>query len=134
MKLIDSSVTIDCVTSNGKDASFFSQRSFMLSGDESRRLTERINAENFRMRTSGIRYSSEWHVAGDPTLLIILGGSMRIFLRNEEYKDFTVGTMFIAEDYLDYDIEFDNLIHGHRAQVIGDEELFAIHLKLNKRV
>ena len=66
-------------------------------------------------------------------LLVILKGTIRIELRNGMTKDFSAGELFIAEDYLLPDIVFDNTIHGHRAEVVGKEDLAVLHLKLEKR-
>ena len=96
-------------------------------------LSEQIAAVNFRLRTSDVSYASDWHVAGDPTLLIILSGYIQIELRNGETKRFSRGEMFIAEDHLKNKVNYDENVHGHRAQVIGEDELQVVHLKLNKR-
>lgn len=124
---------ITVVTNNGQEASFFTQKSFQLEGDAQRMLTEQIQAVNFRLRSSDSSYSSSWHVAGDPTLLVILNGVVRIELRNGETKDFKAGEMFIAEDHLAEGTEFDDSIHGHRAAVVGEMPISVLHLKLEKR-
>ncbi len=111
--------------------SYFSERKYPLNGTESFMLTDRINAENFRFRSSNNRYKSDWHVAGDPTLLIVLGGTIKIEVRSGESKIFSKGEMFIAEDFLPDDIKFDDSIHGHRAEVVGDEPVSVLHLKLD---
>ncbi len=95
-------------------------------------LSERINASNFRLRQSDQAYSADWHVAGDPTLIIILVGGLRIKLRNGDYRDFISGEMFIAKDRLMSGQVFDGVRHGHSAEVIGDVALNAIHIKLAK--
>jgi len=124
---------ITCIKNNGEGESRFGTSEIELSGTPERRLSERIPALNFRLRTSDSSYSSVWHVAGDPTLLIILGGTIRIELRSGLTQDFSVGDMFIAQDYLSSGVPFDNSLHGHRAEVIGDNEVSALHLKLEKR-
>ena len=126
-------IEVDSVTNNGRDASYFSKATYELQGEQARMLSSRVNAENFRLRRSDSSYSSDWHVAGDPTLLIVLQGSLKITLRNGSAKQFNQGQMFIAEDYLATGIEFDKALHGHRAQVIGEQECLAIHLKLSYR-
>ncbi len=93
-------------------------------------LTNRIDALNFRLRESSLGYSTGFHVAGDPTLIIVQQGTLRITLQNDDYKDFGAGTMFIAKDYLPPHIEFDESIHGHKAEVIGEQPLRAVHIKL----
>ena len=123
---------ITTVTKNGVGESFFSERPVELNGKESRMLSDRIPALNFRLRSSSPEYSSDWHVAGDPTLLLILKGRILIELRTGEKKNFSEGEMFIAEDYLD-GVEFDTLKHGHRAEVDGAKELQVLHLKLSER-
>jgi len=93
-------------------------------------LTNRIDAQNFRLRTSEPGYTTDFHLAGDPTLIIIRAGVLRIELQNGEHKDFTSGDMFIAEDNLPAGVEFDAEKHGHRALVVGEETLHAVHIKL----
>ncbi len=93
-------------------------------------LTEQIPAKNLRLRQSAAGYSSDWHVAGDPTLIIIQQGILRIILRDYSYRDFAASTAFIAQDYLPEGIVFDAEWHGHRAEVIGEQALHAIHIKL----
>ena len=124
---------IATVSSDGQGVSFFDSRDVALSGDSLRRLSDPIDAVNFRLRQSSSDYESSYHVAGDPTLLIILTGSVRIELRNGEYRDFSAGELFIAEDYLSPDTEFDGNTHGHKAAVLGEEAFSALHLKLERR-
>ncbi len=94
-------------------------------------LTDQIGAKNFRIRESIAGYKTNWHMAGDPTLIVILQGCLRIILQNGEYKDFVAGDMFVAEDNLPMGILFDEKIHGHKAEVMGEEGLRAVHIKLN---
>ncbi|MBD5771509.1 hypothetical protein IF202_10650 [Marinomonas sp. SM2066] len=96
-------------------------------------ITDRIDALNFRHRMSEVGYFSSWHVAGDPTLIIVRSGTLRIGLRNGEYRDFTAGDMFIAQDYLQADEVFDDQVHGHTAALVGDQALLAVHIKLSAR-
>lgn len=96
-------------------------------------LSEQIPALNFRMRTSDTTYSSDWHVAGDPTLLVVLKGTVRIALRSGVTQDFSSGDLFIAQDYLPPSVEFDDNVHGHRAEVVNDEGISVLHLKLAKQ-
>lgn len=93
-------------------------------------LTDRINALNFRLRESQVGYKTDFHMAGDPTLIIVQQGTLRISLQNGESQDFTAGDMFIAKDYLPKHISFDKTVHGHRAEVIGEQPLKAVHIKL----
>ncbi len=124
---------IPTVSNDGKGASVFAQRSIELHGDEQRMLSEQIQAVNFRLRKSNHHYSADWHIAGDPTLLIMLQGTVRISLRNMRYQDFSAGQLFVAEDYLLPEVVFDNSLHGHRAEVIGTEPISVLHLKLERR-
>ncbi|TBR45121.1 hypothetical protein CBF23_000165 [Marinomonas agarivorans] len=93
-------------------------------------ITSRMDALNFRHRLSKSGYITDWHMAGDPTLLIIRAGQLRIHLRDGSYRDFCAGDMFVARDYLQQGEVFDDTRHGHRAEVIGDETLLAVHIKL----
>ena len=132
---LPTNTTISCsrVINDGYGESFFSEREVALSGNDERMLSEQIAAVNFRLRDSSSNYKSGWHVAHDPTLLIVLTGCIQIELRNGTTKKFTAGEMFIAEDYLKDDVDFDDEKHGHRAQVLGEQRLTVLHLKLNKR-
>ena len=123
---------IPCVVNNGKDISTFSTREITLNGEPFRMLSDQQNCINFRLRHSASNYSSDWHVAGDSTLLVILTGTIRIELRNGNTKDFSAGELFIAEDFLLPNVDFDNAIHGHRAEAVGDEDLSVLHLKLKR--
>lgn len=125
--------SIISINNDGSNSSYFTERNIRLQGSPARFLSEQIPAENFRFRTSDHRYSSEWHVAGDPTLLVILTGSLQIELRTGESRTFSAGELFIANDYLKQGIQFDNTIHGHRAKVLGNENFSALHIKLEKR-
>jgi hypothetical protein len=126
-------ISVPSVTNNGQDFSVFSSRQVDLSGNDERMLSEQMPAINFRVRESGASYVSDWHVAGDATLLIVLAGTLRLELRSGETQDFTVGKMFVVEDFLSEGVVFDNGLHGHRAEVVGDQALSAIHVKLAKR-
>ena len=88
---------------------------------------------NFRYRSSPAGYQSDWHVAGDPTLIIVCGGQVEIELRDGSTKQFGAGEKFIARDDLPAGLEFDDERHGHRARVIGSGEFSAVHVKLEKK-
>jgi hypothetical protein len=124
---------ISCVHNDGRGRSVFSHREVELAGSAERMLSEQVSAVNFRLRTSDASYASSFHVAGDPTLLIILSGTLRIVLRDGDSCDFSAGEMFVAEDYLAEGETFDDNIHGHRAEVVGGSPLSALHLKLERR-
>ena len=133
MNIKNSNTSITSIDNNGFEQSYFSHKDIQLNGSPERFLSEQLSAENFRLRTSDSSYSSNWHVAGDPTLLVILSGEIRIQLRSGESRTFSAGDLFIANDYLKQDVEFDNNLHGHRAEVLGIQELSALHIKLEKR-
>lgn len=125
-------ITVPTISNDGRGASYFGTRDIALTGDMTRLLSDQIDAVNFRLRQSE-GYASDYHVAGDPTLLIVLSGTMRIELPNGEARDFTQGDLYIAEDYLDMGIAFDPSLHGHRAEMIGTVPYRALHLKLARR-
>jgi len=95
-------------------------------------ITSRIDALNFRHRMSEPNYFSDWHVAGDATLIIIRTGTLRIGLRNGEHRDFCAGDMFVAKDRLQADEVFDEQEHGHTAAVVKNQVLTAVHIKLSE--
>lgn len=127
-----SKINITCVTNDNNGPSYFAEKAVALNGNNQRMLSEQISAVNFRLRSSDQTYASDWHVAGDPTLLIVLSGCVQIELRNGDTKKFTAGQMFIAEDFLNKDYSFNDK-NGHRARVLGNNEINVLHLKLDKR-
>jgi len=119
----------ECVNSTGY--SVFNDVTYSLENYNGLFITDRMNALNFRHRMSEPGYFSSWHVAGDPTLIIVRSGTLRIGLRNGEHRDFAAGDMFIAQDCLQAGEDFDNQIHGHTAELVGDQVLLAVHIKLS---
>ena len=124
-KSIISTITID-----NSFISVFSQTEFPQHERGGMILTDRIEALNLRLRESAPGYATDWHVAGDPTLIIVQQGTIRITLRNGSFQDFSTGDMFIAQDYLPPHLKF-GVSHGHKAAVIGDQWFHAVHIKLS---
>ncbi|MCP4594941.1 MAG: hypothetical protein GY843_00480 [Neptuniibacter sp.] len=118
---------------NQTGASIFSEKELTLDDYSGLFITPRIEAENFRHRFSRSDYKSDWHMAGDPTLIIIRSGTLRVGLRSGEQRDFSAGDMFVAQDYLQPEEDFDDQVHGHNAQVAGNEPIEALHIKLSAR-
>ena len=125
--------TLPVLSINEDNVSIFTEKQYPQLVRGGMILTDQIPAINVRLRESEAGYKSDWHVAGDPTLIIIQQGTLRICLRNGDFKDFSSGEAFIAEDYMAQGLEFDNHHHGHCAEVIGRDSLKAVHIKLNKR-
>lgn len=121
---------IPIITTNENGISIFSEVDFEANQRGGMFLTEQIAAKNFRIRRSDVGYATDFHLAGDATFIIILKGSLQIELQNGATKIFTSGESFIAKDNLAEDVVFDNKIHGHKASVLGNEILEAIHIKL----
>jgi len=126
--MTDITVSVLCNANTGY--STFSELTYTLEDYNGLFISPRQQALNFRHRVSKPGYYSAWHVAGDPTLIIIRAGTLRLGLRDGSYRDFRAGDIFIAQDKLEENIEFDDQIHGHTAQVVGEQELLAFHLKL----
>ena len=115
---------------NDSFVSVFSEEKYPVAIDGGMVLTDRIDIQNFRFRKSEPGYETDFHVAGDPTLIIIQEGELQIELQNGESKSFKAGDCFIAKDYLPKDVVFDSTKHGHKAMVVGDKSLRAIHIKM----
>lgn len=118
------------IKTNENGISIFSELDFSVKQRGGMFLTEQIGSKNFRIRRSDVGYATDFHLAGDPTFIIIQKGSLKIELQNGDFKIFTVGDCFIAQDNLPEHIVFNNEIHGHKASVVGNESLQAIHIKL----
>lgn len=121
---------VSTITTNDTGVSVFDEVAFDVNQRGGMFLTEQITSKNFRIRKSAPGYTTDFHLSGDETMLIILKGSLKIELQNGDYKIFSSGDYFIAKDNLPENIIFDSQIHGHKASVIGDESLEAIHIKL----
>ncbi len=124
--------SITCITVNESGVSIFTKRNYEKSERAGMMLSEQITAKNFRLRESKVGYKTKWHLAGDPTLILVQKGTLRITLRDNQFIDFTAGDMFIAADSLQDNIAFNSNIHGHIAEVTGKESLLAVHIKLDK--
>ena len=115
----------------GEDGrSVWSQRDWPIEARGGMLLSPRIGCSSLRLRTSEPGYEAEWHVAGDPTLIIVRSGTIRLVLRDGTTRDFGPGEAFIAADAVPEGQGFDTDRHGHRAEVIGDTVLEAVHIKL----
>ena len=132
MSLGSESITTISVDSNYR--SIFTKSNLDLKGHGDLWISEQQQAVNFRYRKSPSNYRSDWHVAGDPTLIIVSHGCLELELQDGSKKQFSAGDRFIAADYLPNDTPFNPAIHGHRAIVIGEEEFAATHIKLAKRM
>lgn len=121
---------VTTITTNENGISVFTETDFEVHQRGGMLLTEQIASKNFRIRKSDVGYETDFHLSGDPTLIIILKGTLKIELQNGEFKTFSAGNSFIAKDNLLENMVFDNKIHGHKASVIGNETLEAIHIKL----
>ena len=123
-------VNIDMITIDDDGRSIFAQIQHPLTDHNGMFISERQQSLNFRHRLSNAGYKSDWHTAGDPTLIIIMKGQITLELRSGEKKTFIAGQQFIAADYLLEDLE-DESITGHRAYIEGREALQAVHIKLD---
>ena len=94
-------------------------------------ISPRIDCSSLRIRQSKPGYFADWHVAGEPVLIIIQQGVLRIGLHDGEKRDFGEGEAFIAADKLPEGESFDPERHGHTAKVVSETTLRAIHIKLS---
>ncbi|MEC4003335.1 hypothetical protein OX283_001590 [Flavobacterium sp. SUN052] len=121
---------IPSISTNENGISVFIEIDFEVEQRGGLFLSHQITSKNFRIRKSDVGYTTDFHLAGDATFIIIQKGSLKIELQNGDYEIFNAGDCFIAQDNLLENIIFDNKIHGHKASVIGNETLQAIHIKL----
>lgn len=121
---------VQTISSDENGISVFSEMPFDINQHGGMFLTDQIASKNFRIRKSNRSYETDFHLAGDATFIVIVKGSLKIELQNGDYKIFSGGDYFIAKDSLPDHITFDRTIHGHKASVVGEELLEAIHIKL----
>lgn len=93
-------------------------------------LSPRIATGSMRLRSSEAGYATDWHVSGEPVLIVVCRGVLRIELHEGAARDFEAGEAFIANDRVPSGESFDPQVHGHRAMVVGDQPLEAMHIKL----
>ncbi len=122
--------SIAIITTNAKGISVFGEKQFDKTERNGMWLSNQIEAKNFRLRESQVCYNTDFHSAGDATLIIIQKGILRITLQDGSFKNFNAGDMFIAADHLPEGFVFDKMVHGHKAEVIGQQILLAVHIKL----
>lgn len=127
---MNDSFIIPTIITNENGVSIFSEIDFSMQQYGGMLLTDQIPSRNFRIRKSKTGYETDFHLAGDATFISVLKGSLKIELQNGESKVFNAGASFIANDNLPENMVFNNKIHGHKASVIGNETLEAIHIKL----
>jgi hypothetical protein len=127
-----SPIEIDILWVDSDFVSYFSKRTYPLQNVANMFISDRQQALNFRHRKSAAGYQSDWHVAGDPTLIIVQQGTIELETRSGETRRYSAGEQFIAADYLPSDIVMDAK-HGHRAKVVSKVDLQAIHIKLDNQ-
>ena len=93
-------------------------------------LSPRIDCSSLRLRQSKPGYAADWHVAGEPALITVQSGTLRIGMHNGKTRDFSAGEAFIAADKVPEGQTFDPARHGHTAKVVSETTLQAIHIKL----
>jgi len=129
--LMNQPFIIPTITTNENGISVFEDVDFSVQQRGGLFISDQIGAQNFRLRKSDVGYSTDFHLAGDATFISIQKGSLKIELQNGDFKIFNPGDCFIAQDNLPEHIPFDKKIHGHKASVVGNESLQAIHIKLS---
>lgn len=110
--------------------SIFSEERYGSEDRDGLELTDQLVADSVRLRRSVPGFASDWHVAADPALITVQQGTLRVILQNGDYMDFSAGQSFVARDILPEGVAFDPSIHGHRSEVAGNEDVFAVHIKL----
>ena len=70
---------VTTITTNETGISVFSETDFEVDQRGGMFLTDQIASKNFRIRKSDVGYATEFHLSGDPTLLIILKGTLKTF-------------------------------------------------------
>ena len=122
--------TLPTLITGDDGRTIWSQRNWPIEARGGMQLSPRIDCSSLRLRSSEPGYTADWHVAGDPTLIIIRSGVLRLILLDGSSRDFGSGDAFIAADKVPAGQDFDGTIHGHRAEVVGAKTLQAIHIKL----
>lgn len=138
--LIDVLTTLTDSNHPNKHASVFKTLQLSTNDINGMFISDRQDALNLRHRSSEPGYASDWHVAGDPTLIIIRQGALTLELKNGARRTYHAGDQFIAADYL-VNNKTENTVdshalatnQGHKAFVEGDKSLLAVHIKLSNQ-
>ena len=127
---MDNFVRIPTISVNSDFQSIFTFEQFETNDVNGMIISDRINAENFRLRKSLPGYKTDFHIAGDPTLILVQQGQIKITVNSGNSMTFSQGDLFIAKDYLPKEIDFNADVHGHSAEVVGTTPFVAVHIKL----
>ena len=122
--------TLPALITGDDGRTVWAQRDWPIEARGEMLLSPRIGCTSLRLRKSEPGYTADWHVAGDPTLIIVRIGTLRLILRDSTTRDFGPGEAFIAADAVPEGEDFNPVHHGHQAEVVGDAALEAIHIKL----
>ena len=122
--------TLPALVTDKQGTTIWTQRSWPVEERGGMLLSPRIDCSSLRLRRSNPGYCADWHVAGDPTLIVIRQGRVKLVLRDGSERVFEPGDAFIAADDVPNGQNFDPQRHGHRAEVVGEEPFEAIHIKL----
>jgi len=94
-----SSVSVITICNDDDHQSIFSTSTLPQTAHGDMWISDQQTCLNFRYRSSPQGYESDWHVAGDPTLIIISTGCIELELRDGTKKLFIAGQKFIARDH-----------------------------------
>jgi hypothetical protein len=79
---MNDSILITEITADTNGISIFSEREYSMQALGGMTLTDQIGAKNFRIRKSLVGYTTDFHLSGDATFIIIQKGSLKIELQN----------------------------------------------------
>lgn len=92
-------------------------------------LTSLMSSGGYQFRHSPVGFRSEFHVTTTPQWVFILNGNMKIGLRDGSYRIFGKGEYFYSNDVLREGESFDENVHGHNSELIGDKPLITLFLR-----
>lgn len=98
-------------------------------GSPEARLSGLTPSGGFQFRHSPVGFKSAFHCTTTPQWLVILRGTMEIFLQDGSSRIFKAGELFYANDTLPEGASFDPAVHGHWSRQVGDEALVTLFVR-----
>ena len=110
-------------------AKFRDLRVDLTEGSPAARLSPLAQGSGHQFRMSPVGFRSQFHCTTTPQWLIVLQGAMEIGLQDGNSRVFKAGQCFYSNDTLPLGSTFDEKLHGHNSQQVGDEPLVTVFVR-----
>ncbi len=111
-------------------AKFREERVGLDEGSPQSMLSAVLPASGYQLRQSPVGFRSQFHCTTEPQWLFVLGGEMKIGLRDGSARHFKPGDHFFSADLLPAGATFDPEVHGHWSCQVGEHPLVTLFVKV----